>query len=75
MRKTYLYGLLTGVRIKKHLPLESPFNYFIQIVINLRIVSWKFRFEKVSFLTFEKSDASSRNIFHIDSITLGKSLI
>ena len=35
--KTYLYGLLTKVRIKQHLPLKSPFTYFIQIVIELSI--------------------------------------
>ena len=31
--------------------------------------------EKVSSLTFDKSDVSSANILHIDSISLGKSLI
>ena len=37
MRKTYVYGLLTWVKIKQHLSLESPFTYFIQIVIKLSI--------------------------------------
>ena len=31
--------------------------------------------EKVASLTIEKSDVSSANILHIDSILLGKSLI
>ena len=36
-KKTYPYGLLTKVRIKQHLSLESPFTSFIQIVIVLSI--------------------------------------
>ena len=63
MGKTYLYGFLTMVRIKQHLPLESPVIYFIQIMI-------EFISEKFLSLTFEKSDVSFANVLQIDSIPI-----
>ena len=76
MRKISL--LLTMVRIKQHLPLESLFTYFFEIIIEISIRKSFVLFksflslvsEKVSSLTFEKSDVSTANILHVDFIQL-----
>ena len=66
------------VRIKQYLPLESLFTYFFEIIIEISIRKSFVLFksflslvsEKVSSLTFEKSDVSTANILHVDFIQL-----